>query len=230
MTILLAPTENKLLNLLGDKVIVSSIPEERGADILIFSKNGVYGAQRKEFPYDFIASFNDGRMARETTLLAKNTDFHEVICEGRAEYLNGILMTSSKVPRRYTKHQIEGMRLDIRLVKHVDIAYTEDIYDTSAYIKIVETFMAKEVHTGLFRRPAAQGLWGSPTSDEVALWILQGFPEVGPGLAEAILKHFGTIPMKWTCEFEDLLKVHKIGPSRARKLWNALQSRIEDKR
>lgn len=228
MTVLLSPTESELAKRLGDGAIVSSIPETHGADIFIPSKYGSYGGQRKECPHDFISSFADGRMARETSLLAKTTTFCDVICEGKFRYsADGSLITSHKVPRKYYRAQIEAMKLDIRLVKGVEIAYTDDIVETTAYIKIVEKFMNKEVHTGLFRRPTGKGLWGTPTTDELWLWILQGFPEVGPGLADKIINHFKIIPLNWTCSYEQLLQVPGIGVGRGKKLWRAMGNEVE---
>ena len=54
MKALLSPTENDLSKAMGDSAITSSLPEERGADILLFTKQGVIGIQRKKVPHDFI--------------------------------------------------------------------------------------------------------------------------------------------------------------------------------
>jgi len=222
MTILIAPSEpSKARDLL--EAITSPLCEQKGADYLIYSRYGIWGGQRKEVPHDFISSMTDGRMARETTLLAQLA-FPEVICEGPFEYFyNQTLMTSPKVPTKYNRIQIEGMKLDIRLVKGVPIVYTDNLDDTIAYIKMVEKFLAAEKHTGLFRRPKAKGAWGTPLeASEQASWILQGLPGVGVGLADNILKHYNRLPIKWDTTYDELLRVPKIGVSRAKKLWSAL--------
>ena len=49
LKILLSPSEVALKKALGSDALVSSIPEEKGADILLFSKMGSMGMQRKEW-------------------------------------------------------------------------------------------------------------------------------------------------------------------------------------
>jgi len=221
ITALIAPSEpSKAADELS--AITSILCEQHGADYLIYSKAGIWGGQRKNVPHDFISSMTDGRMARETTLL-QDLAFPEVICEGPFEYYHdGTLVTSPKVPVKYNKVQIEGMKLDIRLVKGIPIVFTEDLDDTIAYIKLVEKFLSGEKHIGLFRRPKAKGAWGIPSGSEEASWVLQGLPGMGVGLADNVLQHYGRLPIKWDTTYEELLRVPKIGVSRAKKLWSAL--------
>lgn len=222
MTILVSPTDSDLAKILGEDALVSSLPERRGADVLIYSQHGVYGAQRKAVPHDFISSFHDGRMVRETTLLPEYTNYCEIICEGEFRYhADGSLVTNYKVPRKYSRTQIEAMKLSIRFVKGVEIVYTENTVRTADYIKIVESYLSKEKHMGLFTRPKVKGLWPIPTQDELWSWVLQGFPEVGPGLAEKMLESFGKIPLVWDCTLEEMMMVPRIG-KRAEKIWSIL--------
>jgi len=221
MTILIAPSEPRKAEK-ELEAISSSLCEQRGADYLIFSKFGVWGGQRKEVPHDFISSITDGRMARETTLLAQLA-FPELICEGPFRYFSdSTLITNQKFPGRYVKTQVEDMKLDIRFVKGVPIVYTDNLDETIAYIRIVERFLTAEKHISLFRRPKSRGAWGTPSEDEQASWILQGLPDVGVGLADNILKHYGRLPIKWDTTYDELLKVPKIGVKRAKKLWARL--------
>lgn len=221
MTVLISPTEpEEAPSRLGG--VTSSLCEQRGADYLIYSKAGIWGGQRKEVPHDFISSMADGRMARETTLLG-GLHFAEIICEGPFEYyFDGHLITSPKVPVKYTKTQVEGMKFDIRFVKGIPIVYTEDFDDTMNYIKHLERLLSAEKHLGLFRRPKAKGAWGIPTESERGSWILQGFSGVGVGLADKIIEHFGRVPLAWDCSYDELLKIPKIGVGRAKKLWSEL--------
>lgn len=223
-TILLSPSETALAERFKDEAITSSLPEQKGADILIYSKLGLFGIQRKEIPHDFISSITDGRMARETSLLAQSCQFRRLVCEGRFRfYPDQRLVVSRKSPTRFTKNQIRGMLLDISLVKGVEVDYTEDIDDTVLYIRSLVAFMSRSKHLSLYTRPSAQGAWFTPTGKDIELWLLQAFPGIGPTTADAIISHFGgKAPLRWSCTEDELRQVPKLGAKRAKVLIESL--------
>ncbi len=224
MKALLSPTENDLSKALGDSAITSSLPEERGADVLLFTKQGVIGIQRKKVPHDFISSIEDGRMARSTTLLQSTCPFRLLLCEGRFRYYpDGRLDLGPRVPSHYTIKHLRGMLFDIRFVKNVEVDYTDDIRDTAYYIRSLGDFFNAEKHLGLFRRPGAKGTWGAPTSEDIDLWLLQSFQGIGVTLAGNIVEQFGgKVPLQWSCSLAELRSVPGLGKKRAEALWGAL--------
>ena len=229
--VLLAPTENALAEKLGDLAITSSIPEQKGADILIYSKPGLVGIQRKEVPHDFISSMTDGRLTRETGLLIEKCAFSLVIGEGKFRYFpDKSLDTGRKEPSRFKKSQVTGMLLDIVLVRGIPILFTDDIDDTVTFIKTVVDFTKTDKHLGLYARPNVKGAWYVPTSEEIHLWLLQGFPGVGAQLAENIIEHFGgKMPIAWTCTIEELMQVPKIGEGKASEMFRLLGHEVAKK-
>lgn len=226
MKVLVSPTDSELARVLGYSAIISSLPEEKGADVLVYTKQGLFGVQRKKLPHDFILSIEDGRLARETSLLSKSCKFALLICEGKFRYYpdERLALIPGK-PSRYTRGQIHGMLYDIKYVKGVDYDYTEDIEHTARYIKFLADFMDKEKHLGLYTRPGAKGKWIIPTSRDIDLWLLQGFPGIGPTIAESIIKTCGgRIPLRWACSYSELLSAPGLGRKRARMLWESLES------
>ena len=216
--------EKGLLQLLGDDAIVSSIPEQKGADILIYSKAGLYGAQRKEIPHDFIASLSDGRLAKETSLLPKECDIYELKCEGRFRYWpNGRLAMDRKSPANYTRRQIRGILFNIKYIKGVPVEYTEDVEDTANYLRWMYDLLNKEKHFGLFTRPSVKGTWYVPTSKELQSWILQSWNGIGPATADAIIEHFGRVPLRWTCTVDELARVKNISKQKALEMIKSLE-------
>lgn len=228
---LLSPSEVKLAGLLEDDAITSPLPEEKGADVLLYTDSGLLGWQRKEIPHDFIVSVTDGRFARALPLLTKSCTFHRLINEGRFKYWPdqtvhlGTLRNGKRIPSRFTKRQIHGILNDLEFVWGVQIHWTDDIDDTVLYLKSVRDFMAAKKHVGLYTRPKVQGTWFVPTAKEIELWILQSFPGIGPSSADAIIQHFGgKIPLSWNCTFDELAQVPKVGRKKALELWKALPS------
>lgn len=223
-TYLISPSEVKLAEKLKTSVIISPLPEEKGADILIYTKQGLLGIQRKEVPNDFLSSIADGRIARETSLLPKGCKFRLLLLEGRFKYWpDGRVAIGRKEPSRFTRAQIHGILFDIKYVKGVDYDYTDDLDDTISYIKTIAQLMDREKHLSLFSRPGGQkGTWIIPTAEETHSWVLQGFEGIGPALADSIIERFGRIPLTWTCSLGELMKVPRLSNKRAKILWESL--------
>lgn len=227
---LLAPTENKLSEAFGDEGIISPMCEEKGADILLYTSSGLFGFQRKQVPHDFISSFTDGRMARLLPLLTRNCTFYTLIHEGKFKYWPdqtvdmGMMAGHKRIPSRFTRTQVHGMLNDIDVLWGVPIRVTDDVEDTVRYLRSVRTFMEAKTHLGTYTRPKVKGAWYVPSAEETQLWILQGFNGIGPSTADSIIKHFGRIPIRWTCTPQELAGVGRISIKRATELINLLNS------
>jgi len=229
MKIPVSPTDRELIKYLGSDALPSSLPEECGADLLLVTNEMSIGIQRKEIPHDFLISVQDGRLAKETTLLSERCNVGIVLGEGRFRfYPDGGVATGAprgihnKVYRRFTRDSIQKLIMEICMIKGCFFMQTEDTMDTIRFIRTAIDFINDPTHAGLSRRPKAKGSWGAPSMKEEQMWLLQGFPGVGPGLAQSIYDEFGGIPLMWRCTYSQLMHVPKIGESRARKLWEML--------
>lgn len=221
---LLSPSEKELIKAFGGDGIVSPLPESKGADVLVYTKQGLLGIQRKSVPHDFLASISDGRMVRETSLLPKECKFSLLLLEGRFRYYpDGHLSIDRHAPSRYTRSQIRGMLFDIWHIKSVPYDYTENTGDTASYIRSLVDFMNENKHLGMFRRPHAEGSWYVPSARDVHLWILQSFQGIGPSTAAKIIEHFGSeIPIRWTCTIDELKSVPGLSRKKAEELYSYL--------
>lgn len=227
--VLLSPSEVSLAKRMTGEIIVSDLPEQKGADILIYSKHGLWGGQRKEVPNDFISSFTDGRMTRATSLLQDSCTFKRMICEGEFKYWPdgtvhlGMNKNRERIRTRFNRKNIHGMLNDIEFIKDIMIRWTDDIDDTVAYIRSVVHFLEVDKHLGLYTRPSAKGVWFVPSGMDVQLWLLQSFPGIGPSTADKIVKRFGgKVPLEWTCSQDELASVEGLSKKRASEMWNAL--------
>lgn len=223
-TYLLSPTENRLTDLFGNEAVVSNIPEQRGADIMMFTSPGSVGIQVKEIPNDFLSSVTDGRLARETSLLS-SCDFRLLLLRGEFKFWpdGRVSLPGRREPGRFTKKQVQGILFDIKYVKGVDYDYVNDYEDIVYYVRHLEQWMNKETHLAMYNRPGGpKGAWIVPSASEVQSWLLQGFDGIGPAIADSIIKHFNGIPLAWACTFQELLGVPKLSPKRAQYLWNFL--------
>ncbi len=226
---LTSTTEGDLTDEFRDDAVMSTIPETKGADILLYTPHGVVGWQRKVLPGDFVTSFYDGRLARAIPLLKENCVFQRIIGEGKFNYYPdgtldmGRLRGGKRVPTKFTENHILGMINDVQFVHDIKIDWTKDLKATVRYLRQTRTFLMETSHPGLFKRPNVKGVWVIPTSKDIELWLLQSFPGIGPAIAESIIQRFGgQVPLKWTCTFEELLNVDKVTPAKAKAMWESL--------
>ncbi len=221
--LLLSPTESELSKLFGDRAVTSLLTEEKGADILAYTKQGLLGIQRKSVPHDLIRSIEDGRLVREMDLLQKSCKFCLLILEGKLRYWpDGHIFISKRINSRFTKAQIRGLLNDVKYIRGVGYDFTDDTQDTVAYIDGLVKYMNSDKHMGMFNRPSAKGTWIVPSVKDIHLWILQSFAGIGPSTATGILQRFGTIPLKWTCSLDELMSVSGLSKAKAIEIFGML--------
>src|SRR5207244_2624470 len=96
---------------------------------------------------------------------------------------------------------------------------TESIDQTREVLRGMEGWLRKDVHRGTQYRPKlVDKLWGVNGNRSWGSHLLQGFTGIGPAQAEAIVDHFGGVPLQWTVTEDDLQLVKGIGKKRARNM------------
>lgn len=211
--ILTSPAEPPLIRTIGRSSVV---PEKYGADVLIPSLR--LAIQRKEFS-DLVNSLTDGRLAKESMQLQRMS-WRFLIVEGRprwtadGEWVSGF--------QRFTRDQYRGLLYSLQ-DKEISVLQTEDMRDTRQEILHIISWVEKQVHAGLQRRPNATSKWGTADAEDWCLWFLQGFPGVGPTLARNIYEHYNKqLPIAWKCSKESLEKVPGLGRNRVSEMFHAL--------
>lgn len=211
-----APTEPEALRTLGTS---SSLPEEYGADVLFIAQDKrLVGVQRKELN-DLISSVHDGRLAREASKMGR-LQLAVLVVEGEVAWTrDGVMMDQY---RRWSRSQHRRLLYTIRS-KGIWVVETTSLTETVNAIEDLKAWAEKAEHLSLVRRPAAPSPWGKPGTRDWQLWVLQGLPGVGPGLAEAIITHFeGQMPVGWIVTEDELAKVPGLGPKRLKALMDCL--------
>lgn len=213
---IVAPTEPPSLRALATQVAL--LPEEYGVDVLFTAKGKMIGVQRKEFG-DLLASLKDGRLAKECSQM-QPLHIASIIIEGEPRWTNDGQLIDRYA--RFTRAQYRGLLHSLRS-KGIWVIETSGLDETILEILDLNVWCQKDEHMSLARRPAAQGEWGKPTSRDFLLWVLQGFPGIGPGLAARILDRFGgKLPLRWTCTQQDLKGIEGLGPKKLVGLWEGL--------
>lgn len=210
-----SPTEPEALRAIG---AVSLLPEEYGADIMWNSKLGLVGVQRKEFPSDFLASVQDGRLNMQLAQM-KALDVAILMLEGRQNWTTEGQLIRSSYGRRdsWDRNQHRNYLMSVQL-RGVSIQTTDSLPDTIFCINALRRWSNKAKHGALDNRPAAPGpQWGTTSNEDFVKYLYKSLPGINAVLADALFEHLGMI-FRLDVSEDDLKSVPGIGKGRASKI------------
>ena len=215
MTILVSPAEPAPLRKLGE---TSALCETLGADFLIVTGDGFVGVQRKEVR-DLVASLRGDRIARE---LGQSTSLRQTILVVEGDWKWQASGESRTVPG-FLRAQYDGFLLSIQ---HHSwwVATSDSMAGTARLVRQVESWFQKTKHNSLAARPNHRGAWGTTRNRDFAVHLLQSFDGIGVEQAGRIYDHFGGVPLAWTVDKDEMMRVAGIGPGRVAKLLDALEA------
>lgn len=206
----------------GHELAVHSKPEQHGVDFLWRARGAWYGVQRKELG-DLLASMQDGRLSKELGQMAGGVGRGWVVVERHPQFtLDGVLLDDCWRSRRPFTHQAwVGLLASIH---HAGVGtyVGANMQETATTVASLVHWTGKAHHGVGAARPGAASAWGTPTSREFGVHLLQGFPGIGPEVAGAIYDRFGRVPLTWTCTAEQLGEVAGMGKGRVAKVMKAL--------
>lgn len=216
---LVAPTEPTAFNPLGPR---SMQPEDWGVDFLwwVPRARGWGGVQRKTVK-DLIASARDGRLVKEIGQMA-GLHFACLVIEGKVQWVNDQIVVSDW--EKFTREEYLGILFRFQAAG-VKVAWTDSTPQTVDTVGWLERWSRRDDHATLTARPSPPtNSWGTRTSKDYGMWVLQSFPGVGKELAERIWDHFGEVPLGWKVTEEELCQVKGLGKVKAQRMIQALGS------
>ena len=187
---------------------------------------GLLGVQRKEVS-DFIASLEDGRLARELPLLVNGVTLPVLLIEGQFKFNADDHLYFGDRVLRYTKQGVHNLIRSISYVNGVSIEYSASFTETPVIIRELIDFVNKE-HKSLLKRPKLQSAWGKPTSHEALAYFYQGLPSCGVVLSQCLMKAYPCPTDLVNASFNDLMALPQIGKQRAEKIFLFLHKEHAD--
>jgi DNA excision repair protein ERCC-4 len=160
-----------------------------------FILDGVITVERKTAG-DFIVSIMDGRLFRQVANLKKNCDHPVLLIEGNP-FRTGLKMSRSS---------IRGALLNVQTVWKVPVVHSRSIEESLELMQIM-AWQFKKMSTVM---PLRAGYRPRRLSTR-QLYVLQGFPGVGPHLAKRLLNHFGSVAAVLAASSETLKGVKGVG-------------------
>lgn len=211
---LISPTEPVQIRRMGQ---TSLKPESHGSDILLATRMGLVGIQRKEVK-DLVASVYDGRLDKELSQM-KSLDGAILIVEGKQLWSSDGLMLG--IQSRWSRKQQIGLELSAQL-RGCWTLRSGSITETIDLVLMVQDWAMKERDI-ISQRHGPMSPWGSRGSTDWLYHLIQGLEGVGPKLARVIVDRYGC-PFKWKDDVtvEGLMTLEGIGIGRAEKIYGAL--------
>jgi len=161
---------------------------------------------------DFLNSVIDGRLFNQLTLMSSTYSAPLIILEGKPEELY--------TTRNIHENAIRGILASIALNYRIPILFTSGVEETAKLIFLIAKREQLGTEKEIRLRFGRKGL----TIQEQQQFILEGFPMVGPSLAKALLKKFGTIRAIVCATIKELQEVENMGPIKAKKIHEILNA------
>jgi len=161
---------------------------------------------------DFLNSLMDGRLFNQLKLMTSNYDAPLIILEGNQHEL----FTTRNIHENAIKAALASIALNYR----VPILYTTDVEDTAKLVYLIAKREQNGKENEIKLRFGRKGL----TTQEQQQYLMEGFPLVGPSLAKALLKNFGTVRAAINASIKELKEVEKMGPKKAKKIHEVLNA------
>lgn len=214
----LAPTEGAIREYLDSVPIpykTSSLPEKHGCDILIPTKQGIIGYQRKTLP-DLVSSIHDGRLYYELNQINASATISTAFLCVEASFsttIDGTEYTEATLP-------VATLRSLVAKFHHFGVGFmpTASPRDTVACALGVSRYISSGKAGDIHRPKQTTNDWGQTNSKAYGIFLLQSFPGIGPKVASDIYDFFSGVPITWSVNAGELALVPGIGRKRAERL------------
>jgi DNA excision repair protein ERCC-4 len=170
--------------------------------------DGIITVERKTAG-DFIVSIIDGRLFKQVANLKKNCDHPVLLIEGNP-FRTGLKMSRSA---------IRGALLNVQTVWKVPVVYSRSSKDSVKLMQIMVRQFNK-MSTAMAPRAGYRPRRLSTRQ----LYVLQGFPGIGPHLAKRLLNHFGSVAAVLGASSEKLKGVKGVGAVTAETIREVLDA------
>ena len=158
---------------------------------------------------DFLVSILDGRLFRQAKAMKNSLPRPIFLIEGNP----------FQVDMDFTPESIRGVILSLQVIWYIPVLFSKSKEDTCQVFRMIGD--QEQAQTNLLTLRHGYRPKKLITRQ---LYILQGFPKIGPLLAKRMLEHFGSVRNVFTADRDALLEVDGIGKGVADEICRILDS------
>ena len=193
-------------------------------DMLLYTRHGTVGIERKDVPGDLIASVTDGRLQKELLVMREQTDFQVILFHGRFVFRQGLLVTpGSRVGRSWTERGIRNLKRTLEHVEGLYIEQAETDDELVERVKEIQTYFDELHHLSLKKRPQLESNWYVTTRQEKVRYFYAGLPGISTIRAKALEGKYPNPIDIYAVTVEDLMSIEGIGEKTATNIYNFLR-------
>lgn len=199
--------ESGIIDLLKERNIDTEVKKVSHGDYII---NNWITVERKTAK-DFLVSIISRRLLYQLTNLKEHCDCPILLIEGNPY----------KTDFNFKHNAIKGALLSIQTIWYIPIIFScskDDTRDIFILIGKQDDSNAESI--------SLRGGYRPKKLKSRQLYILQGFPKVGPVIAKRLLAHFKSIPKIINAPIEELIKVKGMGRISAEKIREVLDTTV----
>ncbi|MFA4856071.1 MAG: DEAD/DEAH box helicase [archaeon] len=164
---------------------------------------------------DFVSSIVDGRLGKQLISMAESYEKPLVIVEGNREKLFETNMH---------RNAIIGMLTSIALNYQVPMLFTDSARETAQYIFVIAKREQEGKGSDVRLRIGRKGL----TLGEQQRFVVESLPMVGPKMARALLKKFGSVKGIVNAQSKELQEVDNMGQKKAKLVRQVLLTEYKE--
>jgi Fanconi anemia group M protein len=208
ITIFADSKESEIANLLHAKGVKVNLAALKSGDFILSED---VGCERKSVA-DFVNSLIDGRLFEQAKKLKSEFAKPFLILEGDFNLLFSI--------RNVSNSALLGSLASLIIDWGIPILFTKNKEETAELLYIVarreQIEKKKEVSVRKNCKPS--------TITDMQQFFIEGLPQIGPEIAKALLKYFGTPKNIINASVEELMKVEGIGEKKAKLIREILDT------
>jgi len=199
--------ESGIIDLLKEKKIITEVKKLNFGDYII---NNWVSIERKTAA-DFLISLINGRLFIQLRNLREYCESPLLLIEGNpfnTEY-------------NFNENAIRGCFLSILTIWYIPMIFSRSKEETRDILIMIGEQDDSKIETAQVR-----GGYRPRKLRSQQLFVLQGFPMIGPHLAKRLLNHFKSISKMINSPIDELTKVKGIGNVSAKKIREVLDTTI----
>ena len=170
--------------------------------------NKEIGVERKT-AIDFLFSIMDGRLFRQASFMKRKLPRPMFLIEGNP----------FEVDMRFNPNSIRGAIISLQVIWYIPVLFSKSKEETCQIFRFIGEQDCRNANLLKLRH-------GYRPRKLITrqLYLLQGFPNIGPLKAKQILKHFGSVRNVMRADRDDLMEVDGIGKRLADEISRILDS------
>ena len=165
---------------------------------------------------DFLSSIIDGRLFEQLLSMASNYPLPLMIVEGKLELLYSL--------RNIHKNAIIGTLTSVALNYKTPILFTQNPKETAEFIYVT----AKREQLGKERDIRLRIGRKGTTLEQQQRFVVESLPLVGPRMARALLKKFGSVKNIANAKSAELKEVENLGQKKAKYIKRVLTAKYKE--